>query len=63
MTGFSNGVVINHRATRSQRLTDLINVQSYLRNATWVRENVSVNGYGQRSGGPNGYGQSPKNTF
>jgi hypothetical protein len=55
--------VINHRATRAQRVTDLINVQSRMRNANWVRENVNVNHYGQRSGGPNGYGQSPKNTF
>lgn len=63
MTGFSNGVVINHRATRAQRMTDLIKVQSRMRNVNWVRENVKVNEYGQRSGGPNGYGQSPKNTF
>ena len=63
MTGFSNGVVINHRATRAQRMTDLIKVQSRMRNVNWVRENVKVNEYGQRSGGPNGYGQSPRNNF
>lgn len=63
ITNFSNGMVINNRATQLQRVSTLIKVQPYLRNATWKQEYKPVNGYGQRAGGPNGYGQSPKNTF
>ena len=63
ITNFSNGMVINNRATQLQRVSNLIQVQSYLRNVTWTRQYNPVNGYGQRTGGPVGYGQSPKNTF
>ena len=56
-------MVINNRATQLQRVSNLIQVQPYLKNATWKRQYNQVNGYGQRTGGPVGYGQSPKNTF
>jgi hypothetical protein len=62
-TNFSSGNVIIQGSTIAQRVSTLIKVQSYLRNATWREEYKPVNGYGQRAGGPVGYGQSPKNTF
>ena len=62
-TNFSSGNVIIQGSTLAQRVSTLIKVQPYLRNATWTREYVGVNEYGQRAGGPVGYGQSPKNTF
>jgi len=60
---FSNGYVINNRATAMQRMSTLISVQSQMRNATWTQIYAPVNAYSQRTGGPVGYGQSPKNTF
>ena len=63
ITGFSNGMVTNNRKTQALRMSTLIHIQTRLRNGTWKRQYVPVNDYGQRSGGPNGYGQSPKNTF
>jgi hypothetical protein len=60
---FSNGYVINNRATAIQRISTLISVQSQMRNATWTQIYAPVNAYSQRTGGPVGYGQSPKNTF
>jgi len=62
-TNFSNGYVINNRATAIQRISTLISVQSQMRNATWTQIYAPVNAYSQRAGGPVGYGQSPKNTF
>jgi hypothetical protein len=60
---FSNGYVINNRATAIQRISTLISVQSQMRNATWTQVYAPINAYSQRAGGPVGYGQSPKNTF
>jgi hypothetical protein len=62
-TNFQNGYVINNRATAMQRISTLISVQSQMRNATWTQIYAPVNAYSQRTGGPVGYGQSPKNTF
>ena len=62
-TNFSSGNVIIQGSTIAQRVSTLIHVQPYLRNATWTRQYNPVNGYGQRTGGPVGYCQSPKNTF
>ena len=60
---FSSGNVTIQGATNSQRVSTQIQVQSTMRNATWTNRYVPVNGYGQRTGGPNGSGQSPKNSF
>jgi hypothetical protein len=54
---------MNNRATAIQRISTLISVQSQMRNATWTQIYAPVNAYSQRTGGPVGYGQSPKNTF
>ena len=62
-TNFQNGYVMNNRATAIQRISTLISVQSQMRNATWTQIYAPVNAYSQRTGGPVGYGQSPKNTF
>ena len=60
---YSNGNVTIQGATNSQRMTELIRVQSSMRNAKLVFTNAPVNQYGRRAGGPGGYGSSPKNTF
>ena len=62
-SNYNNGNIINQSHTKLQRHTQLILVQSTMRNAHIVFQNVSLNGYGQKSGGPYGYGSSPKNTF
>ena len=62
-TNFQNGYVMNNRATAIQRMSTLINVQSQMRNATWTQIYAPTNAYSQRTGGPVGYGQSPRNTF
>jgi hypothetical protein len=60
---YPSGSTINNSYTLAQRVSNQIQVQSYFRNSKWTFKTAPVNGYGQRSGGPNGYGQSPKNTF
>ena len=62
-TNFQNGYVMNNRATAMQRISTLISVQSQMRNATWTQIYAPTNAYSQRTGGPVGYGQSPRNTF
>jgi hypothetical protein len=62
-TNFQNGYVMNNRATAMQRMSTLISVQSQMRNATWTQIYAPTNAYSQRTGGPVGYGQSPRNTF
>jgi len=62
-TNFQNGYVMNNRATAIQRISTLISVQSQMRNATWTQIYAPTNAYSQRTGGPVGYGQSPRNTF
>ena len=60
---YPSGSTNNMSSTISQRVSNLIRVQSTIRNTRWTNRYVPVNVYGQRSGAPNGYGQSPKNTF
>ena len=60
---YSNGNVTIQGATRAQGMSELIRVQSSMRNAKLVFTNAPVNHYGRRAGGPGGYGSSPKNTF
>ena len=60
---YSNGNVTIQGATRAQGMSELIRVQSSMRNAKLVFTNTPVNQYGRRAGGPGGYGSSPKNTF
>ena len=62
-TKFSSGNVTITDATLHKRVSALVILQSSLRNVNLVYADISLNGYGQRSGGPYGYGSSPKNTF
>jgi len=47
----------------AKRISALIQLQTPLKSANLVIQDVSLNVYGQIPGGPNGYGSSPKNTF
>ena len=60
---FQSGNVSIQGTTIPRRISQAIRVQTYLKNANFVIQDVSLNVYGQRSGGPYGYGSSPKNTF
>ena len=60
---FQSGNVSIQGTTIPRRISEAIRVQTYLKNANFVIQDVSLNVYGQRSGGPYGYGSSPKNTF
>jgi hypothetical protein len=62
-SNFSSGNVTIQGATLANRVSTLIRVQSQMRNAKLVFQDVSLNVYGQKAGGPYGYGSSPKNTF
>ena len=62
-TNFSSGNVTNQSATQAERFSTLIRVQSNMRNAKLIFQDVSLNGYGQKAGGPYGSGSSPKNSF
>lgn len=59
----SSGNLVKTDLTLPMRITRLINYQSTLRNAQWNEKYVPLNAYGQRPGGPNGYGQPIKNIF
>lgn len=60
---FSSGNVTIQGTTLANRVSTLIRVQSQMRNARIVFQDVSLNVYGQKAGGPYGYGSSPKNNF
>jgi hypothetical protein len=62
MPGSSGNVVVNSQ-TIAEKMSTLIQYQSQIRNKKWTVKNVPTNVYGQRSGGPTGYGQSPSNRF
>ncbi|MDC1321015.1 hypothetical protein N8261_03550 [Flavobacteriaceae bacterium] len=57
---YNSGSVTIQGSTLAQRVSTLARTQ---RKNRVVFQNVSLNGYGQKSGGPYGYGSSPKNTF
>jgi len=58
-----SGNVTIQGTTLANRVSTLIRVQSQMRNARIVFQDVSLNVYGQKAGGPYGYGSSPKNNF
>ena len=60
---FQSGNVISRDAKMAKRISAIIQLQSTLKSASFVIQDVSLNVYGQKTGGPNGYGSSPKNTF
>jgi hypothetical protein len=60
---YPSGTINNTSNTLAQRVSTLIRVQPFMRNATWTNRYIPVNSYGQRSGGPNGSGQPPRNSF
>lgn len=62
LPGSSGNIVVNN-LTLAMRVSNLIRQQSSNRNAQWTQKHISLNVYGQRAGGPTGYGQSPKNIF
>jgi surface protein len=59
----SNPLVTIENNTISTRMSMLITNQKFTRNASYTIVKAPVNQYGQRSGGPNGYGKPPKNAF
>ena len=59
----SNPLVTIENNTISRRMSMLIKNQKFSRNAFYTVANNPVNKFGQRSGGPSGYGKPPKNTF
>lgn len=59
----SNPLVTIENNTISRRMSMLIKNQKFSRNAFYTIANNPVNKFGQRSGGPSGYGKPPKNTF
>ena len=62
MPGSSGTVVVNSQ-TIAEKMSTLIQYQSQIRNKKWTVKNVPVNVYGQRAGGPTGYGQPIRNKF
>ena len=60
---FSNGNVTIQGSTRPLKLSYLTQTVVPMRNHTLVYANKPNNEYGQRAGGPSGYGQPPKNNF
>jgi hypothetical protein len=60
---YSSGNVTIQGVTNAQKISELLRVQSSMHNAKLNINNIPVNKYGQRSGGPRGFGSSPKNTF
>tara|TARA_A100001015_G_scaffold312707_1_gene418425 strand:+ start:3529 stop:5490 length:1962 start_codon:yes stop_codon:yes gene_type:complete len=62
LPGSSGNIVITN-LTQASRYTQLIKNESIIRNAKWRIGNYPTNMYGQRPGGPNGFGSSPKNDF
>lgn len=59
----SSGNVVVDNLTTAMRISNLIKHQTNMRNAQWSEKHIPLNVYGQRTGGPTGYGQSPKNVF
>ena len=57
---YNSGSVTIQGSTLAQRVSTIARTQ---RKNRVVFQNVSLNGYGQKSGSPYGYGSSPKNTF
>ena len=61
--GYNSGNVTIQGSTTAQRVSELITTSIYTRNSKITNANITLNGYGQKSGGPYGYGSSPKNNF
>lgn len=62
LPGSSGNIVITNM-TQASRYSQIIRNQSLVRNAKWNIKNYPTNAYGQRPGGPYGFGSSPKNNF
>jgi hypothetical protein len=61
--GYDSGNVTIQGSTIVQRVSTLVNISRFTRNLKLNNANIKLNGYGQKSGGPYGYGSSPKNSF
>jgi len=59
----SSGNVVTNSQTLAEKMSTLIQYQSQIRNKKWTVKNVATNVYGQRAGGPSGYGRAPRNRF
>jgi len=62
-TAFSSGNVVINSQTLAEKMSTLIQYQSQIRNKKWTVKNIPTNVYGQRAGGPTGYGQPIRNRF
>jgi surface protein len=49
--------------TVAGRMSMLVKTQKFTRNASYVKKNVPVNRFGQRPGGPSGFGKPLQNSF
>ena len=59
----SSGTIVTNQHTKIQKMSTSILFQNHMRNKKWTLKNAPTNVYGQRAGGPHGYGQPPQNTF
>jgi hypothetical protein len=59
----SSGTIVTNQHTKFQKMSTSILFQNHMRNKKWTLKNAPTNVFGQRAGGPHGYGQPPKNTF